>query len=67
VVFDNSRIRRIAPGWEPRIRLAEGARQMIEWFDADPARRRIDPRTDALHDAAARFMRGPVQQLDGPA
>ncbi|HEY3339136.1 MAG TPA: SDR family oxidoreductase [Propionicimonas sp.] len=67
VVFDNSRIRRIALGWEPRIRLAEGARQMIEWFDADPARRRIDPRTDALHDAAARFMRGPVQQLDGPA
>jgi len=57
VVFDNARIKRIAPGWEPRVSFAEGARQMIEWFDADPARRQVDPRTDALHDAAVHFMR----------
>lgn len=63
VVFDNSRIKRIAPGWEPQVSLAEGARQLIEWFDADPARRRVEARTDALHDAATRFMRGLVEPL----
>ena len=67
VVFDNSRIKRIAPGWEPRISSPEGARQIIEWFDADPARRRIDPGTDALHDAASRFMRAPWSDLGDPA
>jgi len=60
VVFDNSRIKRIAPGWEPRISLAEGARQMIKWFGADPARRHADAGIDALHEAAARFMLKPV-------
>ncbi len=60
LVFDNSKIRRIAPGWEPRIALAEGARQMIEWFEADPTRQRVDPRVDALHDTAAAFMARPV-------
>ena len=67
VVFDNTRIKRIAPGWEPRIPWTEGARQIIDWFDADPARRITDPRTNQLHDAAARFMRGPVEGFGDPA
>ncbi len=67
VVFDNSRIKQIALGWEPRITFEEGARQIVEWFDADPARRSVDPRADALHDAAARFMRGPVARLGDSA
>jgi nucleoside-diphosphate-sugar epimerase len=60
VVFSNSRIKRIAPGWVPQVSLADGAHQLIEWFDADPGRRRIDPRVDAMHDAAATFMAGPL-------
>lgn len=60
VVFDNTKIRRVAPGWEPRVTLAEGAREMVEWFDADPARRRHDARTDRVHDLAARFVRSGV-------
>lgn len=66
VVFDNSKIKRIAPGWEPRAALAEGASQMIDWFDADPARRRLDPRTDELHNLATRFMSGAVESPNRP-
>ncbi|MFZ0530509.1 MAG: NAD-dependent epimerase/dehydratase family protein [Propionicimonas sp.] len=60
VVFDNTKIKRIALGWTPRIPLVEGARQVVEWYDADPARRRLDARTDALHDLAIEFIRRPI-------
>ncbi len=63
VVFDNTKIKRIAPGWNPQVSLAEGARELIAWHDADPARRRIDARTDALHDRATSFIRGHVARL----
>ncbi|MGB7961788.1 MAG: NAD-dependent epimerase/dehydratase family protein [Propionicimonas sp.] len=63
VLFDNSKIKRIAPGWSPQISLADGARQIIDWYDADPARRRLDARTDALHDRATTFIRGQVASL----
>lgn len=56
-VFDVSKIRTIVPEWQPRIPFAEGARQIVRWHDQDPARRVIDPATDALYDrltAAAR-------------
>jgi hypothetical protein len=59
VVFDNTRIKRIAPEWAPRISFAEGARQIVEWFDADASRRSIDAGVDALHDAATAFMARP--------
>lgn len=63
VVFDNTKIKRVAPGWHPQVSLAEGARELIAWHDADPARRRIDARTDALHDRATSFIRGHVARL----
>lgn len=64
MVFDNSKIRRVALGWEPRISLEQGAAELIEWFDADPERRRVDPATDALHDIATTFMRAPIESLN---
>lgn len=60
MVLDNSKIKQIAPGWTPQVSLAEGARELIDWFDADPARRQLDAGIDALHDAATRFMRAPL-------
>jgi len=63
VLFDNSKIKRIAPDWAPQISLAEGARQVIGWFDADPTRRRVDARLDALHEAAINFMTRPIAAL----
>lgn len=47
VAFDNAKIRSIAPGWEATIPFAAGAREIVEWHDGDPARRAVDPDTDA--------------------
>ncbi|BDZ49198.1 hypothetical protein GCM10025867_14390 [Frondihabitans sucicola] len=49
-IFDTTKIRSVVPDWEQRIPFAEGARQIIRWHDQDPARRRVDPATDALYD-----------------
>ncbi|MBD8704255.1 NAD-dependent epimerase/dehydratase family protein [Frigoribacterium sp. CFBP 13712] len=49
-VFDTAKIRAIAPDWEARVPFAEGARQIVAWHDADPARRAIDPGVDAAYD-----------------
>jgi hypothetical protein len=51
VIFDNSRARQLAPGWNATIPWSDGARQIVEWFDADPARRRVDATVDATMDA----------------
>ena len=58
MVFDNAKVKALAPGWEARIPFAEGARQVVEWHDADPARRRVDPELDALWDRLVATRRG---------
>lgn len=50
MVFDNSKIRTLVPGWHARIPFRQGAQEMVDWHDADPARRRVDPQLDALYD-----------------
>ncbi|HET7398732.1 MAG TPA: SDR family oxidoreductase [Intrasporangium sp.] len=50
MVFDNTKIRSLVPGWHARIPFSHGARQIIAWHDADPARRTVDQRLDALFD-----------------
>jgi nucleoside-diphosphate-sugar epimerase len=50
VMFDNTKIRRLVPGWVAAIPFARGAREIVDWHDADAARRRVDPRVDALID-----------------
>ena len=49
-VFDNSKIRRLVPDFNPCIPYAHGAREIIAWYDADPQRQKISPAADALHD-----------------
>jgi nucleoside-diphosphate-sugar epimerase len=51
VIFDNSRVRTLVPGWHATIPWADGARQIIEWFDADPTRRQVNEKVDAQMDA----------------
>jgi len=56
MVFDNSKIKRAVPGWAATVPFVEGARQIVEWHDADPARRQTDPELDATIDRlVARF------------
>jgi nucleoside-diphosphate-sugar epimerase len=41
-IFDNSKARRLVPGWKARVPFAEGVRASIAWLEADPARQKID-------------------------
>lgn len=38
MIFDNSKIKRVVPGWAATVPFWRGARQIIEWHDEDPAR-----------------------------
>ena len=50
MVFDNAKVRRLVPGSEARVGFHQGAREIIAWFDADPARRQVDAGMDATMD-----------------
>jgi len=50
-VFDNSKIKSVVPGWTATVPFAAGAREIVDWYDADPARAVVDERLDALFDA----------------
>lgn len=49
-LFDNSKIRRIVPDFEAQIPFAEGVREIVGWYDANPAERKVDAAFDELHD-----------------
>jgi nucleoside-diphosphate-sugar epimerase len=42
VIFDNSKIKRLVPGYYATIPFVHGAAEMVAWYDADPARRVVD-------------------------
>jgi nucleoside-diphosphate-sugar epimerase len=50
MIFDNSKIRRLVPEFKPRIPFWQGAREIIAWHDADPARQVVDPVADQMQD-----------------
>jgi nucleoside-diphosphate-sugar epimerase len=47
MVFDNSKIKALVPGWVATIPFEQGAREIVDWHLADPARQRIDAATVA--------------------
>lgn len=56
MVFDTTKLRRLVPEFTTTIRFEEGSRQIVAWHDADPARRVVDARLDAvMDDLVARF------------
>jgi nucleoside-diphosphate-sugar epimerase len=50
VIFDNTKIKRIVPDFAATIPFSQGAEEIITWFDADPARRVVDPEANTLQD-----------------
>lgn len=58
VVFDNTRIKTLVPGWVATTPFAEGAREIAEWYLADPARQRVDAELDAAFDRLAAYAVG---------
>ena len=56
VIFDNSKIKRFVPEFEATIPFSEGAKQIMEWYDTDPARRVTDDSFNQLTERLIREM-----------
>ena len=50
MLFDNTKLRRLVPGFAPLMSFAAGAREIIAYHDADAARRRVNGDLDAAFD-----------------
>jgi nucleoside-diphosphate-sugar epimerase len=50
MIFDNSKVKRLVPDYVARIPFAQGAYEIIEWYDANPSRQVVDQSLDALMD-----------------
>ena len=53
MIFDNSKLRSVVPGYRATIPFEQGAREIVAWHDADPARQQVDARLDAVMDKLA--------------
>jgi nucleoside-diphosphate-sugar epimerase len=66
VVFDNSKIKRFVPSYSATTTFAEGVRQCLAWFDADPARKQIDHQVNAsMDDLISGYEVGLSEALSG--
>ena len=50
MVFDNSKLRSVVPDFRATIPFEQGAREIVDWHDADPSRQQVDAEMDALMD-----------------
>jgi nucleoside-diphosphate-sugar epimerase len=50
MVFDNTKLRRVVPDYVATIPFEQGAREIVAWYDADPARQQVDAGLDAVMD-----------------
>jgi hypothetical protein len=53
MVFDNSKLRSVVPGYRATIPFEQGAREIVAWHDADASRQVVDARLDAVMDRLA--------------
>ena len=58
MVFDNTKLRRVVPGYRAVIPFEQGAREIVGWYDEDPSRQQADPRLDAVMDKLVAARRG---------
>jgi nucleoside-diphosphate-sugar epimerase len=61
VVFDNSKIKSVVPGWRAVIPFERGAREIVDWYLGDAERQVTDPRMDALMDKLAGIHQVPAE------
>ena len=50
LTFDNSKLRSVVPGFCATIPFEQGTREIVAWYDEDPARQETDGRLDAVMD-----------------
>jgi nucleoside-diphosphate-sugar epimerase len=57
MIFDNSKVKRLVPGWEAKIPFSRGAEEIMAYYDADPIRQVVDPAFDATMDKLVEVAR----------
>ena len=50
VIFDNTKIKTFVPEFKATIPFAKGIKKVLDWFDEDETRRKIDPKDDEYMD-----------------
>jgi nucleoside-diphosphate-sugar epimerase len=50
VIFDNFKIKRLVPDFVASIPFSQGAREIVDWYAADPARQVVNEKEDQLID-----------------
>lgn len=50
MILDNSKLKRVVPDFTATIPFWQGAREILAWYDADPARQKFSAERDALID-----------------
>ncbi len=58
VIFSNAKIRQVVPGFEASIPYADGVREVMAWFDADPGRQVVEQSINDTIDAMIAAWRG---------
>ncbi len=57
MIFDNSKIKRFVPDFAATIPLSWGAKEVMAWYDGDPARQTVNERLDGLMDTIIEAQR----------
>jgi nucleoside-diphosphate-sugar epimerase len=63
MVFDNSKLRSVVPGYQAAIGFEQGAREIVAWHAQDPSRQQADTRLDAVMDKLIEAYRPPPGPL----
>ncbi len=50
VIFDNTKLKRLVPGFVATIPFARGAGEIVDFYERNPGHQKIDPQLDALFD-----------------
>jgi len=50
MVFDNSKVKRLVPDYVATIPFSRGSVEILEWYDADPARQEVDEKMSGVMD-----------------
>lgn len=56
MIFDNHKIRQLVPEFQPSIPFWQGAREIINWYDENPARQKVDPQNNKIQDQLVAAM-----------
>ncbi len=59
MIFDNTKVKRLVPDYVARVPFSQGAREIMAWFEGDPARQEVNSAINAtMDDLVARYRVG---------